>query len=259
MVGRLVVRVVAGLAAVAVVLLWPVVAQADLLLVFKQGRSAVGERVEAFSGDRRGPRTLLPVHGIRLYFVPMGRAKSPARQTSTGPPSDPTWLSLGRMHHPHTGVFKTSFIVPDVAPGSYTIGFWCIPCAPPRGATFTGAYPGHLATGRPFTTILRVTAAPEKAVDSSRHPDVTPVNVIVATVGLAVGLSELTGIRLYKTLGRGVSSIRWHRRCFHSVVLGLRNHRHARCHRRGGGRVIAVGLHRDGRWHVVWSQAPQIQ
>ena len=197
MVGRLVVRVVAGLAAVAVVLLWPWVAQADLLLVFKQGRAAVGQRVEAFSGDRRGPRTLPPVHGIRLYFVPMGRAKSPARQTSTGPPSDPTWLSLGRMHHPHTGVFKTSFIVPDVAPGSYTIGFWCIPCAPPRGATFTGAYPGHLATGRPFTTILRVTAAPEKVVDSSRHPDVTPVNVIVATVGLAVGLSALTGIRLY--------------------------------------------------------------
>jgi hypothetical protein len=120
MVRRLAIRLVVGLAPVAVVLAWPVGARADLLLVFTRGHAEVGQRVTAVSGDRRGPQSLPPVHGIRMYLVPMGHAKSPARQTSTGLPTDPTWLPLGRMRHTHTGVFRISFLVPKVAPRGWT-------------------------------------------------------------------------------------------------------------------------------------------
>jgi hypothetical protein len=203
MVGRLAVKTFVGLAPIAVAAAWPAVVRADLFLVFTRGQAAVGQRVEAVSGDRRGPQSLPPVRGIRLYLVPMARAKSPKHQTSTGPPTDPTWLPFGRLRHPHPGVYKVSFVIPHVAPGSYTIGFWCVPCAPPRGATFTGAYPGHVATGRPFTKILRVTASHTRDRDS--RPEASPGDgsssratpVIAAVAGLAILLSALAGIRFY--------------------------------------------------------------
>jgi hypothetical protein len=101
------------------------------------------------------------------------------------------------MHHAHAGVFKPSFVIPNVAPGSYTIGFWCIPCAPPKGATFTGAYPGRVPTGGRFTKILRVTAAQKKAVDSLSRRAGGATTAIKAAMGLAVALSALTIVRLY--------------------------------------------------------------
>lgn len=203
MAGCLSLTASAGLVPALIVFFCPSVARADLLLVFTRGQAAVGQRVEAVSGDRRGPQSLPPVRSIRLYLVPMARAKSPKHQTSTGPPTDPTWLPLGRLRHPHPGVYKLSFVIPHVAPGSYTIGFWCVPCAPPRGATFTGAYPGHVATGRPFTKILRVTASHTRDRDS--RPEASPGDgsssratpVIVAVAGLAILLSALAGIRFY--------------------------------------------------------------
>lgn len=143
-------RALATIAPLVILLMWPVAARADLLLVFTRGQAAVGQRVEVVSGDERGPQPLPSVHGIRLYLVPMTHAKSPLHQTSTGPPRDPSWVPVGRLRHPHAGVFKFSFVIPNVAPGRYTIGFWCIPCAPPKGATFTTAYPGRVATGRPL-------------------------------------------------------------------------------------------------------------
>jgi hypothetical protein len=204
MVGRLVVRVFAALIPVAVMLAWPVIARADLLLVFNQGHAAVGQRVEAFSGDQRGPQPLPPVHGIRLYFVPMTHAKSPRHQTSTGPPRDPTWLPLGRMRHPRRGVFKLSFVIPNVPPGRYTIGFWCIPCAPPKGATFTGAYPGRVAIGRPFTKVLRVTRSRRRSDPVVKRSGNTrggssgrSVVIVVAVAILALALAAGAGLRVY--------------------------------------------------------------
>jgi hypothetical protein len=204
MVGRLAVRVFAALIPVAVMLAWPVMACADLLLVFKQGHAAVGQRVEVFSGDQRGPWSLPPVHGIRLYFVPMAHAKSPRHQPSTGRPTDPTWLPLGRMRHPRRGVFKLSFVIPNVPPGLYTIGFWCIPCAPPKGATFTGAYPGRVAIGRPFTKVLRVTRSRRRSDRVTTRSSHTPegssgrsVVLILAVAGLALALSAVVGVRVY--------------------------------------------------------------
>ena len=203
MAGGLAMRTFAGLVALAIVLICPGVARADLFLVFNQGHARVGQRVEAVSGDQRGPQPLPPVHSIRLYFVPMAHAKSPSHQTSTGPPTDPTWVPLGRLRHPHAGVFRFSFIVPRVAPGDYTVGFWCIPCAPPKGAAFTGAYPGHISTGRPFTKILRVTPSNRTERPARGRPvrkrdgSSGQANAISAAAGLAVCLSALAVVRLF--------------------------------------------------------------
>jgi hypothetical protein len=204
MVGRRSMRPLASIAPVVILLMWPVAAHADLFLVFTRGHAVVGQWVEVVSGDRRGPQPLPPVHGIRLYFVPMTHAKSPRHQTSTGPPADRTWLPLGRMHHAHAGVFKVAFVVPNVAPGAYTIGFWCIPCAPPKGATFTGAYPGHVATGRPFTKILRVTRSRrpgDRVATRSGHfrdgsSDRSVVSMVVVA-GVAITLATVAGLRVY--------------------------------------------------------------
>jgi hypothetical protein len=204
MVGRRSMRLLVGVAPVVILLMWPVAARADLLLVFTRGHAAVGQRVEVVSGDQRGPEPLPPVHGIHLYFVPMAHAKSPRHQTSTGPPTDPTWLPLGRLRHSRAGVFKLSFVIPNVAPGSYTIGFWCIPCAPPKGATFTGAYPGHVATGRPFTKILRVTRSRrpgDRVATRSGHfrdgsSDRSVVSMVVVA-GVAITLATVAGLRVY--------------------------------------------------------------
>lgn len=203
MVGGRSLRAAAGLAPLVVALALPAAARADLFLVFPLGHASVGQRVEVVSGDPRGPQPLPPVHGVRLYLVPMAHAKSPRHQTSTGPPTDPTWLPLGRLRHSRPGVFEFSFVIPEVAPGSYTIGFWCIPCAPPEGATFTGAYPGHLATGRPYTTILRV-AGSRRTSDQAVATDGSPerswgrsVDIIVSVVGLTLAVAAATGVLLY--------------------------------------------------------------
>ena len=136
-----------------------------------------------------------PVRGVHLYFVPMSHAKSPRHQTGTGPPDDPAWLPLGPLRHTHRGVVRLSFVVPNVAPGSYTIGFWCIPCAPPKGATFTGAYPGHAATGKALTTILRVISA---AAAPAPRANQTPVWEFILGIAALAGGAPLPGWRCPK-------------------------------------------------------------
>ncbi len=132
-------------------------ARADLLLVFNRVSVQPGQAVVTFSGDSRGRPERWPwVHGVRLYLVPMGHARGARHQIPTGPPVDPAWIPLGRLRQDPSGVARIRFAVPDVAPGDYTIGFWCIPCAPPQGATFTQAYPGTHPTGRRFGKILIV-------------------------------------------------------------------------------------------------------
>ena len=151
---------------------WPAAASADLFLVFEEGQAAVSQRVEVISGDRQGPAVWPPVLGVHLYFVPMSHAKSPRHHRVLGRRMILPGYRWGRCATP-TGESFTLHRRPECPPGSYTIGFWCIPCAPPKGATFTGAYPGHAATGKPLTTILRVIPA---AAGCTRSPsERTPV------------------------------------------------------------------------------------
>ena len=183
-------------------------ARADLGLVFRDTRATPGERVEAFSGDSFGrPSRFSSVHGIRVYFVPMADAKSPAAQRSTGPPRNPNWIPLGRLHQSTTGVVRLSFVVPNVALGDYTIGFWCLPCAPPRGATFTGAYPGTHWRGRPFGKVLRVYAPtpathPKPTAQPSREATPTTGPVRTAWVAAVLAGTVLVG-------GLLVVGLRW--------------------------------------------------
>jgi hypothetical protein len=144
--------------AVAVWLATASPASGDLALIFNEARAQPGQKVEAFYGiPKQGTPTPVPRLGqIWAYFVPMTAAKSPRNQRPTGRPTDPRWEPIGRLRRDPSGVPRITFTVPNVPAGDYTVGFWCKPCASPEGATFTGAYPGRLWTGKAFSMILRV-------------------------------------------------------------------------------------------------------
>jgi hypothetical protein len=114
----------------------PAVARADLGLWFTEPRAHWGERLHVHS-----PGRYAPFSGVRVYFVPMALARSPRIQRPTGPPHNRRIIPLGPVHLDHPAVLRVTFRVPRVPPGDYTIGFWCKPCAPPRGAFFTTARP----------------------------------------------------------------------------------------------------------------------
>jgi hypothetical protein len=85
------------------------------------------------------------------------------------------------------------FTAPDVRPGDYTIGFWCRKCAPPRGATFTAAYPGSQWSNAPFSKIVRV-------VLPARHHAGGAVGARTATrMLLFAGVVGLIGAGLFAT------------------------------------------------------------
>ncbi len=134
-------------------------ARADLFLRFRVPVAHVGQTVVAFYGDAHGrPARVTSIAGIHTYLVPARDRISPSHQSGTGPPRNPAWIPLGRLRRTSNGSAMVRVRLPvDLAPGLYTIGFWCIPCAPPKGATFTGAYPNW--TWRPgarYQTLLRV-------------------------------------------------------------------------------------------------------
>ena len=132
-------------------------ARADLVLVFANPVAHPGVGIEAVTADRSGRPEVIPaLRGIRVYFVPMTAARSPRHQRPTGVPTDPRWIPLGRLAHRRSGVIHFRFTVPDIRAGDYTLGFWCRKCAPPRGATFTAAYPGTEWTGNAFSKVIRV-------------------------------------------------------------------------------------------------------
>jgi hypothetical protein len=133
---------------------FPAAALADLALWFTAPRAHWGERVRVHS-----PGRYTPFLGVRAYLVPMALARSARVQRSTGPPHNPRIISLGPIRLRHPAVVRLSFVVPHVRLGDYTIGFWCKPCAPPRGSFFTTARPDQhwTATQR---RILRITRKP---------------------------------------------------------------------------------------------------
>jgi hypothetical protein len=135
--------VVTVVVTLAIEIALPAVARADLALWFASPRAKWGQRVRVSS-----PGRYAPFSGVRVYLVPMALARSASHQRPTGPPRNPTIITLGTLRLDQPGVASLSFIVPRVRPGDYTIGFWCKPCAPPRGAFFTTAQPGRRWTPR---------------------------------------------------------------------------------------------------------------
>jgi hypothetical protein len=121
---------------------FPAAVQADLYTVFDRDSAQPGQRVEVRT---QGIVTGTP--RVTVYLVPLRLAKSGAHQTSTGPPSDARWLRIGPLLPAGSQggqEARISFVLPaTLPPGDYTIGFWCRPCAPPKGATFTSARPGQ--------------------------------------------------------------------------------------------------------------------
>jgi hypothetical protein len=111
-------------------------AGADLALWFASPRAHWGERVVVHS-----PARYAPVSGIRVYLVPMALARSARVQRPTGPPTNRHIVPIGEIRLKRKAVARLTFVVPRVRPGDYTIGFWCKPCAPPRGSFFTTARP----------------------------------------------------------------------------------------------------------------------
>jgi hypothetical protein len=126
------VRIFAGVLA----LLFPAAAGADLALWFPSPRAHWGQRVHVSS-----PGRYAPFSGVRAYLVPMALARSPRVQRPTGPPHNRRIVPLARIRLRHQAVLRLTFTVPRVRPGDYTMGFWCKPCAPPKGAFFTTARP----------------------------------------------------------------------------------------------------------------------
>jgi hypothetical protein len=139
---RVVVTAVLGVA-LAVGLVLPSLARADLALWFASPRAHWGQRVHVAS-----PGRYAPFSGVRVYLVPMALARSASHQRPTGPPRNRRIIPLGRLRLDRPGVARLTFIVPRVRPGDYTIGFWCKPCAPPQGAFFTTGRPDERWTPR---------------------------------------------------------------------------------------------------------------
>jgi hypothetical protein len=161
----------------------------DLYLRFRVPVAHRGQTVVAFFGDRNGrPSQVTSLAGIRAYLVPASDRISPRHQTGTGPPKSPAWVPLGPLRKTPDGSALIRFRLPaDLAPGLYTIGFWCIPCAPPRGATFTGAYPNQKwKPGERNQKLLRVVAV-KPVGGATRRGWETAALAVVAAVTAGVG------------------------------------------------------------------------
>jgi hypothetical protein len=84
------------------------------------------------------------------------------------------------------------FVLPHVRPGLYTTGFWCVPCAPPEGSTFTSEYPGFTngaIAGHPYSKVLRVLRP--NAGPGSATPRVAVAAAVVALIASAVTVAIL--------------------------------------------------------------------
>jgi hypothetical protein len=160
---RFLAGVFATLLALGVALFVPSVALADLGLLFPSPRAHWGQRVTVSSLGRYAPFA-----GVRVYLVPIALARSSRAQRPTGPPRNRRIVALGPLRLSNPAVAKLSFTVPRVPPGDYTIGFWCKPCAPPRGAFFTTAQPHERWTPKRPARILRISRSGTRGRFSSR-------------------------------------------------------------------------------------------
>jgi hypothetical protein len=135
--------------------------------------------------------------------VPMDRAKSARHQLPSGRPTDPRWIPLGPLHHTSAGVISFGFDVPVVSTGDYALGVWCRQCAPPRGATFTLAYPGTPWRNAQYSKALRI-ARRERPPPPSSAPAISRSRV--ALVAVALGLIGCLGLCLARASRSGGAS-----------------------------------------------------
>jgi hypothetical protein len=167
-------------------------ARGDLGLVFARPVAHPGAVIDAVTADRNGRPEVIPaIRGIRVYLVPMTAARSPRHQRPTGLPDDPRWIPLGPLVHRQAGVIHFRFTVPDVRPGDYTLGFWCRKCAPPRGTTFTGAYPGTEWKDSAFSKVVRV-VSPAAPAAERRSRTGTPTPLVAAFAALVAAVMIAT-------------------------------------------------------------------
>ena len=162
-------------------------ARGDLFLVFKVPVAHPGQTVVAFYGDPTTgrPEPVTSITGIHAYLVPARDRISPSHQVGTGPPRSPAWIPLGPLRKTPGGSALVRFRIPAyLAPGLYTIGFWCIRCAPPRGATFTGSYPNQKwKPGVSYQKLLRVLALEPTGGGAWKAWESAALAVAAVTVG----------------------------------------------------------------------------
>jgi hypothetical protein len=122
------------LAAVAVVLLVPVSAEAALSFAFDRAQARTGQFVHAYQADPDGNPAPAwdKLDGVTLYLA---RVNALSRRVRLGP------MSIDAQ-----GVWSVDFRVPRVRPGLYMISFMCAPC----GNTYFGStYPRAAWIGKP--------------------------------------------------------------------------------------------------------------
>lgn len=165
------------------------VARGDLVLRFRVPVAHPGQTLVAFLGDTNGRSEHISskLTGIQTYLVPARDRISPLHQIGTGPPSSVAWMPLGPIRKSPDGSAFVRFRIPSsLTPGVYTIGFWCIPCAAPKGATFTGSYPSEQwKPGVKYQKLLRVVALKPTGGTSWKGWEVTALAVggIAAVLG----------------------------------------------------------------------------
>jgi hypothetical protein len=115
--------VVAGLALVFA----PLAAAKDGLL-FNRHTAHIGDRLTlstAWMGHRAGVIVYLMPLAASPKWWPTYQAYAPA---SGKPPALRAAIRLGQVERWGSGGGRLQFRVPQVAPGRYVLGFWCVPC-----------------------------------------------------------------------------------------------------------------------------------
>jgi len=104
------------LAVAAIALVVPISAQAALSFAFDRAQARTGQLVHAYQADPDGnPAPAWDrLEGVTIYLA---RVRAPSRR-----------VRLGQMGIDDQGVWSIDFRVPRVAPGLYTIAFFCEPC-----------------------------------------------------------------------------------------------------------------------------------
>jgi hypothetical protein len=139
------------LVALAALALVPIAAAKDAPL-FDRARAHVGDTVVISSPWNAHPS------GLVAYLVPLADAPRFYRISYTGdprpndgpPPTVASAVRLGKLH-PNGRAVRLAFRVPNVEPGRYVLGIWCVPC----NTHWTTALPNYQPSPRGILRILR--------------------------------------------------------------------------------------------------------
>jgi hypothetical protein len=166
-------------------------ARADVPLTFNRDVAAPGDEVEV---STPALPTGSDAGGITVYLLDvevvdelLGQDGEVVRRE---PEVGPGVTLLGGLGRAEGGAGKLTFVVPDLPPGRYTTGVWCVPC----GETLTtGVEPGATTDPGPGL-VLRVTAAVPTPPQSNMFGRVVLI-VTVAVIALGAALAGLLLLR----------------------------------------------------------------